>query len=159
MRGTAWQSAKDELLRSLTTLSQRQRFLIVFFSKEFAAIPEPGERTAALHGLLATPDNVDHARRWIETIQLDRGGPPNDALAWAIDREPDAIYLLTDGVTKTDVCGFLREKNRINDFLSGPRVRVPIHAIAYHSLDGQQLLRQIAEENEGQFHYVPAGKR
>jgi hypothetical protein len=36
---------------------------------------------------------------------------------------------------------------------------VPIHAIAYHSLDGQQLLRQIAEENKGQFHYVPAPRR
>jgi hypothetical protein len=155
MRGEAWQSAKEELLRSLRSLSARQRFLIVFFAKEIAAIPEPGERVPAQRGLLADPQNIDHARRWIDSIKLDRGGPPNDALAWAIDREPDAIYLLTDGVTKTDVCGFLRKKNRISDLISGEQVRVPVHTIAYHSLEGQQLLRQLAAENAGQFHYVP----
>jgi hypothetical protein len=159
MRGEAWLAAKSELLRSLSTLSERQRFLIVFFAEEIAAIPEPGERTPAQRGLTATPQNIDHARRWIETIKISRGGPPNDALGWAIEREPDAIYLLTDGVTKTDVCTFLRTRNRISDFISGDQVRVPIHAIAYHSLDGQQLLRQIAEENKGQFHYVPAPRR
>jgi hypothetical protein len=156
MRGGAWESAKQELVRSLATLSDRQRFYIVFFAKEISAIPAPGERAAAEHGLLATPANIDHARRWIETIKLDRGGPPNDALAWAIDRDPDAIYLLTDGVTKTDVCGYLRQENRLRDLVNGEQVRVPIHAIAYHSLDGQQLLRQVAQENNGQFHYVPA---
>lgn len=156
MRGGAWESAKDELLRSLSTLSEGQRFTIVFFAKEFSAIPEPGGRDAALYGLYATPQNIDHARRWIDTIKLDRGGPPSDALAWAIERQPDAIYLLTDGVTKSDVCGFLRDKNRMEDFINGQQVRVPIHAIAYHSLDGQQLLRQLAEENKGQFHHVPA---
>ena len=156
MRGGAWESAKAELVRSLTTLTERQSFYIVFFAKEFSAIPEPGQREPAAHGLLATPQNIDHARRWIETIKIDRGGPPNDALEWAIERDPDAIYLLTDGVTKTDVCGFLREKNRVHDFLNDEQVRVPIHTIAYQSLDGQQLLRQLAEENKGQFHYVPS---
>jgi hypothetical protein len=155
MRGGAWESAKEELFRSLATLSERQRFYIIFFAKEFVAIPEPEQRVPATYGLFATPRNIDHARRWIETIKLDRGGPPNDALAWAIDRDPDAIYLLTDGVTKTDVCTFLREKNRIDDFINGQQVRVPIHAIAYQSLDGQSLLRQLAQENKGQFHYVP----
>lgn len=156
MRGAAWESAKDELVRSLRTLSDRQRFTIVFFAKEMSAIPEPGMREPALYGLNATQENIEHARRWIDTIKLDRGGPPNDALAWAIERDPDAIYLLTDGVTKTDVCGFLRESNRLVDIINGEQVRVPIHAIAYHSLDGQQLLRQLAQENGGQFHYVPS---
>lgn len=156
MRGGAWESAKVELLRSLTTLSPTQRFYIIFFAREVSAIPEPGQREPAAHGLYATPDNIDHARRWIETIKLDRGGPPNEALGLAIDRQPDAIYLLTDGVTKVDVCGFLREHNRSYDIVSGQQVRVPIHPIAYYSLDGQKLLKQLALENEGQFHYVPA---
>ncbi len=159
MRGGAWESAKVELVRSLSTLTPSQRFYIVFFAQEFAAIPEPGEKEPAKFGLYATPENIDHARRWIDTVKLDRGGPPNDALQWAIEREPDAIYLLTDGVTKVDVCGFLRKKNRTEDLIGGVQVRVPIHAIAYFSLDGQQLMRQLAEENAGQFHYVPPKRK
>lgn len=158
MRGAAWESAKAELARSIGTLSEKQRFYIVFFAKEIAAIPEPGGREPAAHGLEASKENIEHARRWIETVKLDRGGPPNEALELAISREPDAIYLLTDGVTQVDVCAFLREKNRTSDIVSGEQVRVPIHTIAYRSLDGQQLLRQLAQENAGQFHYVPAPK-
>lgn len=156
MRGAAWDSAKTELMRSLLSLNEKQRFYIVFFGKDVLAIPEPGEREPAAFGLNATQANIDHARRWIETVKLDRGGPPNNALAVAIQLDPDAIYLLTDGVTKVDVCAFLREKNRIDDLISGQQIRVPIHAIAYHSLDGQVLLRQLAQENKGQFIYVPA---
>ncbi|MCC6507664.1 MAG: hypothetical protein IT423_01050 [Pirellulaceae bacterium] len=155
MRGGAWESAKLELVRSLMSLRPTQRFYIVFFAKEVVAIPEPGSRERATHGLMATAENIEHARRWIDTVKLDSGGPPNDALAWAIERQPDAIYLLTDGVTKVDVCGHLRDINRVEDFLNGTQVRVPIHAIAYFSLDGQQLMRQLAQENKGQFHYVP----
>lgn len=158
MRGGAWDSAKAELIRSLKSLKPTQKFYIVFFSDEFEALPEPGSDQPAPTGLYATPENVDHARRWIQSVELNRGGPPNQALAWAIEREPDAIYLLTDGVTKVDVCGFLRKTNRIEDIVSGPQVRVPIHAIAYFSLDGQQLMRQLAQENQGQFIYVPKPK-
>lgn len=82
------------------------------------------------------------------------------ALKLAIEREPDAIYLLTDGETKTDVAGFLRKENRTSDFVSGEQVTVPIHSIAYYSLLGETLMRQIAAENKGKFIYVPKpGKR
>jgi len=156
MRGRAWESAKLELMRSLTTLAPTQRFYIVFFAQSVSALPEPGGSQPAQSGLVASPENIDHARRWIDSVKLDRGGPPNEALQLAIEREPDAIYLLTDGVTQADVCGFLRKINRVSDVVSGEQVRVPIHTIAYHSLDGQQLLRQLARENAGEFHYVPA---
>ncbi len=159
MRGGAWESAKGELVRSLKSLKATQKFYIIFFADEFEALPEPGSDQPASTGLYATPENIEHARQWIQSVQLNRGGPPNEALAWAIDREPDAIYLLTDGVTKVDVCGYLRKANRLEDIVSGPQVRVPIHAIAYHSLEGQQLMRQLAKENQGQFIYVPKPKK
>ncbi len=159
MRGEAWDLAKAELIRSLKTLSETQKFYIIFFAKEFTAIPLPGEREPATTGLYATPENIEHAKRWIATVKLDRGGPPTEALKWAIEREPDAIYLLTDGVTSVDVCGYLAKHNRTEDFISGLQVTVPIHSIAYHSLDGQSLMRRLAQENAGQFHYVPPPKK
>ena len=76
-------------------------------------------------------------------------------------KEPDAIYLLTDGVTRVkDVAAIVRNQNRIQDLIHGEQVRVPIHTIAFYTLDGERLLRQIAAENDGQFTYVrpPPGR-
>ena len=155
MRNGPWDAAKLELLKSLATLKEKQRFYIIFFNCELSAIPLPGEQTPAPAALYATPDNLTHTRHWLDTLRIDRGAPPNDALDMAISKEPDAIYLLTDGVTSVDVPKYLRERNRLTDLIFGEQVRVPIHTIAFYSLDGQAMLKQIASENEGQFIYVP----
>jgi hypothetical protein len=155
MRGGAWEAAKLELWKSLAGLEAKQRFYIIFFNRELAAIPQLGSIEPADRALYATQENLDHARRWIDSIQLGIGGPPNDALELAIAKEPDAIYLLTDGVTTVDVAKFLRSKNRVEDIFNGSLVRSPIHCIAFYSLEGQSLLRQIADENRGQFIHVP----
>ncbi len=155
MRGHAWEAAKNELLRSLASLKPQQRFYVIFFGKEFEAIPEPGSREPSRHALYATQENLEHARRWIELIKISSGTPPNDAIEFAISKDPDAIYLLTDGVTRVDVCAFLNKVNRVDDLFDGQRVKIPIHAIAFFSLEGQDLLRRIAAENRGQFIYVP----
>ena len=133
MRGGPWEAAKSELLRSLATLKENQRFYIVFFNKELSAISMPGERAPAPRPLYATKENLNHARGWIETLRIAPGAPPNKALKLAIEREPDAIYLLTDGDTKVDVAEFLRTNNRTSDFVSGEQVTVPIHSIAFYS--------------------------
>lgn len=155
MRGGPWEAAKLELLKSLSSLEPKQRFYIIFFNRELSAVPLPGERDPAPSALYANQENLAHARRWIDTIKIGIGAPPNNALELAIRKEPDAVYLLTDGVTTVDVAKFLRERNRIRDFVNGEQILVPIHAIAFYSLKGQDLLRQIASENRGQFIYVP----
>lgn len=159
MRGGPWEAAKAELLRSLSSLSEKQRFYIIFYNREIFGVPEPGQREPADYPLYATSANLEHARRWIETLKVHQGGPPNEALQMAIDREPDAIYLLTDGVTKVDVAGYLRTNNRSRDFISGEQVLTTIHTIAFYSLEGQDLLKRIAMENNGQFIYVPKPKK
>jgi hypothetical protein len=155
MRGGPWEAAKLELLKSLASLKSNQRFYIIFFNRELQAITLPGEREAAARALYATAENLQHARRWVETLTIGIGAPPNKALEMAISKEPDAIYLLTDGVTKVDVAAFLREANRVSDLINGEQILVPIHTIAFYSQEGQALLRRIAQENRGQFVYVP----
>ncbi len=155
MRGGPWDAAKIELWKSLLSLKPKQRFYIIFFNRELSAIPMPGEREPAPRALYATRENLEHARRWMDTLRIGPGAPPIDALEMAIDKEPDAIYLLSDGVTKVDVPKFLRDENRISDLINGEQVRVPIHTIAFYSLDGEALMRKVAAENRGQFIYVP----
>ncbi|MFN3191586.1 MAG: VWA domain-containing protein [Aureliella sp.] len=157
MRGGPWEAARRELLKSLASLKPTQRFYIVMFTRSIEAIPQPGEREPAEHALYATPENLEHARRWLQGVQIGgSGAAPKACIEFAIGKEPDAIYLLTDGVTKVkDVASFIRQKNRISDLILGEQVRVPIHTIAFYSDRGQQLLRRIAAENKGQFIYVP----
>ncbi len=155
MRGGPWQAAKLELLKSLASLKPTQRFYIIFFNRNLEAITLPGESDPASYPLYATPDNLQHAQRWVDSLTIGVGAPPNKALVLAISKEPDAIYLLTDGVTTVDVAAFLRTENRVTDLIHGEQVLVPIHAIAFYSLEGQELLRNIARENQGQFVYVP----
>lgn len=159
MRNGPWDAAKLELWKSLASLKPNQRFYIIFFNRELSAITVPGEREPAERPLYATKENLEHARRWMDTLRIDIGAPPTKALSLAIEKEPDAVYLLTDGVTKVDVAEFLERENRISDLINGQQVRVPIHTIAFYSLEGQQLLKQIAAENKGQFIYVPDPRR
>ncbi len=152
--GRALQAAKFELLKSLASLKANQRYYIVCFNRDLSPMvldgPEPEPSS-----VYATPENLQKTRRWIETIEIGIGAPPNKALEYAIELEPDAIYFLSDGVTKVDVAAFLREINQVESLFGDSQVRVPIHPIAYYSLEGQALLRQIAAENRGQFIYVP----
>ena len=156
MRGGAWEAARFELFKSLNSLKPKQRFYIIFFGRDFNAISMPGERDPAPRALYATPENVAHAQKWVNGLDFVDGGPPIDAIKFAIEKEPDAIYLLTDGITgvKT-VAKQIRDANLIDDLINGEQVRSPIHAIAFYSLKGEQLMRQIAQENKGQFIYVP----
>lgn len=157
MRGGPWEAARSELLKSLASLKPNQRFYIVMFTRKIEAIPMPGEREPAERALYATRENLEHARRWLLGVTIGgSGAAPKESVKFAIEKEPDAIYLLTDGVTKVkDVADFIREQNRVSDLINGEQVRVPIHAIAFYSDEGQQLLRRIAAENAGQFIYVP----
>lgn len=155
MRGGPWEAAKGELLRSLASFSAQQRFHIIFFNRELHILPRPGEREPATAALYATPENLEHARSWLNTLRIDIGAPPVEALDFAIELEPDAIYLLTDGDTKVDVVKHLKKANRVEDFVFGEQVKVPIHTIAFYSLKGRELLTQVAAENKGQFIYVP----
>ncbi len=154
MRGGPWQAAKFELLKSLASLKANQRYYIVCFNRDLSpmVLDGPGPEPSSVY---ATPENLQKTRRWIETIAIGIGAPPNKALEYAIELEPDAIYFLSDGVTKVDVAAFLREINQVESLFGDSQVRVPIHPIAYYSLEGQALLRQIAAENRGQFIYVP----
>ncbi|MCA9190956.1 MAG: hypothetical protein KDB03_04325 [Planctomycetales bacterium] len=155
MRDGPWEAATSELLRSLATLGTDQRFHIIFFNRELDILPAPESGLPASSAQYATADNLEHARRWMATVRLNVGAPPNDALSEALRIEPDAIYLLTDGVTKVDVAAHLRKENRLQDLILGEVVHVPIHTIAFYSLEGQALLQRIAAENNGNFIYVP----
>lgn len=167
MRGDPFVATKQELLKTISQLKPNQRFSVFFFNQKVfpmsmedqpppTAVPATEDfRPEAVH---ATPENLMRLQRWMETVQIGSGGPPNQALKIAIKLEPDSIYLLTDGVTRSDVAGNLLKTNRQEDELDGPQIRCPIHTIGFYSTEGEALLQRIATENGGQYRYVPNPK-
>lgn len=120
------------------------------------SVAEPNEATTPVPAAAyANPDNFLRLQRWIETVSIGNGGPPNQALKMAIELQPDCIFLLTDGVTRSDVTGFLRKNNRREDLLDGTQIRCQINTIGFYSREGEALLQRIASENGGQYLYVP----
>ena len=155
-RDGAFDRARGELMRSITSLKPTQRFFVSFFGKEIEAmeLDEAGEPNR--YPVYATPENLEKLFKWVQSVDIQNDGwPPNNALEQAIEMEPDAIFLLFDGDTRVDVAEFLREANRVEDLIGGERVRVPIHTIGFYTQEFEKLMRQIAEENEGNYRFVP----
>lgn len=164
MRGDPFVATKLELLKTISQLKPTQRFCVFFFNQKLFPMPLEGDlpalassATEDFHPVAAyaTPENIGRLQNWMETIPIGTGGPPNQALKMAIELNPDSIFLLTDGVTRSDVAGGLLKTNRQEDELDGPQIRCPIHTIGFYSREGEALLQRIATENGGQYRYVP----
>lgn len=164
MRGEPFAATKQELLKTISQLKPNQRFCVFFFSQKLfpmmledplASVATPVEEEFRPAAVYATPENLIRLQRWMDTVPIGTGGPPNQALKMAIQLEPDSIFLLTDGVTRSDVAGNLSKTNRQEDELDGPQIRCPIHTIGFYSREGEALLQRIATENGGQYRHVP----
>lgn len=160
MKGGAWDAAHAELIRSLSSLSEKQRFYIMFYNKdELNRVLDPETGKPARTGLYATKANLQAAANWLNTLEIGPGGGQSKVLEAALELEPDAIFYLTDGEMTSGVEDYifkmLRTNNRVSDIVEGELVRIPINAIAYYSEKGMSFMQQIAAENRGQFKYVP----
>jgi hypothetical protein len=145
MWGHRWNAAREELIRSIRALDEDITFLVIFFSDR--SFPMPGGAM-----VLATPENVDLVAQWIESKPIGGGTKPLEAVVAAHSQEPDVVFLLTDGEFSDGTARFLRDNNSVlRDEMAS------VHTIAFHSRAGLRLLKRIANENSGQFRFVPFG--
>jgi len=140
MTGLKLQAAKNELIRSVQSLTANMEFFIIFYDNQFRRMPG-GEMVRA------TAQNKRRFLYWAKHIQGGGGTIPGPAMAYALSLKPDAVWLLSDGLFKgQDVPGQIRQMN--------PGGRVQIHTIAFYDNSGEAQLRQIAAENRGRFRFV-----
>jgi hypothetical protein len=158
-RDGAFEAARQEIIRSLSSMKPKQRYLISFFGKEIdPMVFKSGNEEK--YPINATPENLQLTLDWLSRVQIQKEGlPPNDALAKAIALQPDGIFLLFDGDTKVDVAKFLRRANRSDDFLSAGNPKVPIHVVHFFQDEFQKQMKQVAEENGGTYRFVPRPER
>ncbi|MEM9644297.1 MAG: hypothetical protein AAF989_04825 [Planctomycetota bacterium] len=153
--GDAFIAARLELLRSIESLRQDQRFYIIFFDAEpdFMRLASPNLNEPA--SVLATPKNKQLARQWAMRVAPNRGKAPYDPLAFALKLKPDAIFLLSDGEFPERIVDLLTEQNRVENLFGDVKHVSMIHTIGYHSRVGEDRMSQIARENGGQYRHVP----
>lgn len=158
-RDGAFDAAKAEIMRSLQSMKPKQRYFISFFGKEIdPMVFKTGE--VEKYPVYAKPENLTKTIEWLNRIQIQKEGlPPNNALSEAIAMQPDGIFLLFDGDTRSDVAKYLSKANRTDDILSAGKPKVPIHVVHFFQEEFQKQMRQVAEENGGTYRFVPRPQR
>lgn len=163
MKGGKFEAALEELSYAVRKLSREQFFYVIFFdwNAERMLFPVDPRRPAVLkqepepRAVRATPENIRHLEAWMGTIELELKTDPYEAMKFAVEMLPDAIYLLTDGVFRGRTEAYLAEHNRIESEIDGPKPKVVIHTIGFWSEEGQDLLKRIAEKYGGSYRFVP----
>ena len=72
---------------------------------------------------------------------------PAQAMQYALELNPDAIFLLSDGELQDNTVAVLRLLNPPGS----ERRQIPVHTVHLFSFQGRLTLQQIALENSGTF--------
>ena len=139
MSGSRFRRAQNELRRSIESLSPTQRYFVIFFSDN--AWPMPGREM-----IEATPENLKDTRSWLKQAACQGGTNPLPALLAAINLDPDAVFLLSDG--KFDPQTVMQVKT------AETYPAIPIHTIGFASRAGEPMLKAISEITGGAYRFV-----
>ena len=147
MAGRKLTAAKAELIRSISALRATTKFNVVFYNQNYF-LP-PGIPSGHLTTFPATVANKARIIAWVQSIGPSGGTDPTQAMAYALNLKPDAVWLLSDGIFSPKVADFIQRVN------AGRRTQV--HTIAFGSKVGEPVLTRIARENRGRYRHVPVG--
>ncbi len=133
---------KHELKRSIRSLRPSDSFWVTFFSSG----PTLDLPTGKHKMLPATVPNKEKAYDFIDSIVASGQADPAEAIKKAFDCQPDRIYIVTDGDFEPGIADLIVKLN--------PKKEVMVNTISFIHSKGEPLLRKIAEENEGTYHFV-----
>lgn len=140
----------QELTRSIDALSEQQSFAIVFFQRNEAVVVPPRNRLSP-----ATRENKVRALEWIDENVVPSGrSNPIEALTYALDLNPDVIFLLSENITgsgqfEVDQRDLLALLDQLNPADASGRRGTLINTIQFLDPDPLDTLRMIAEQHGG----------
>lgn len=141
MNGPPLQKLKEQLRETISSLPPQAEFHIVFFNS--GAIPMPSSGLAK-----ATPAYKRRYLNWADQVPSKGGTDPSQALEIALRLRPSVVFLLTDGVFRSEPT--FNVINRLNKAR-----KTQINTIAIGERGAESVLQQIAEENKGVYTFVP----
>jgi hypothetical protein len=131
---------KYELKRSIGGLSEIQEFHVIFYSTG-PPLEMPTRRLVN-----ATERNKQLAFEFIDGVIAQGETDPSKALERAFECRPELIYLLTDGEFDRAI---IDQVKRLN--VGG---KVTVHTIGFLYKTGETVLKQIADDNHGNYKFV-----
>ncbi|HSI35250.1 MAG: VWA domain-containing protein [Phycisphaerae bacterium] len=136
---------RDGLWAALGQLAPKHSFNVVCFSSDtyFAVAPKP---------IPATAENLRKARDFLTEYNAHGSSDPIPALRAAFAGDPQLVVFLTDGDFANNRAVF-EEIRRLN---ARRAVKARVSTVAYQGSGDtyQELLRQIATDNGGQYRFV-----
>lgn len=145
MEGDRWVYACNQLIDSIRGLKPGQEFYVICFDlgPSFLFGDMPGRsRFYESNG-----QTVSKVRRWLRSRQLGPATMPAAALGYALDLNPDAIFMLSDGELQDNSIQLLRKANGFSSL----KRQIPIHTVHLFSSQGRLTLQRLAKENGGTF--------
>ena len=131
---------KYELKRSIGELGESKEFHVIFYSSG-PPVEMPTRRLVN-----GTERNKQLAFEFIDGVIAQGETDPSKALERAFDCKPDLVYLLTDGEFDRAIIDLAKRLN-----VGG---KVTVHTIGFLYKTGETVLKQIAEENHGNYKFV-----
>ena len=144
MKNGKFERACAELAASISKLTARQSYYVLFFSDHEYPLHYPDDVPVMLPAITM---NTTLTQKWIKQQTLHRGTRAHRAFEKALSLKPDAIYVLTDGRFTDDTDRFLASlKNNV----------IPIHAIGFGrgEATGGEGLKTIASMHGGTYTFV-----
>lgn len=151
MEGTKWEAAREELLASLRRLGGHRSFFVILFDGSAHAMYGLADLQRGL--VPATEENILKCQVWMDAHSLGNATSPYAAVRQALEFQPSALFLLTDGDFNDPTAHFL-SKNNVRRDKGKRRPEVAVHTIGFHTRKGQGQLRRIAKENGGEYQFV-----
>ena len=141
---------RQTLLQSIKSLSPKQRFHVIFYSKGKPKENPPRRLT------FATAESKKEFEKFLRTVIPEGQTDPIPAIrrAFAVMRSgrrgKSVIYLLTDGEFPDNQ----KVINTIKQLNKSRRISINTILHHHHSPDVIRVLKKIAEENDGVFQFV-----
>ncbi len=151
MTGPRWSAACTQLLKSIEQLEPNQEFFVICFDYQTTFLFNlPPHR---IKYVVKTDKSSRAVRNWLASRTLGKATMPGEALQVALQLNPDAIFLLSDGEIQDQSVLMLQMLNAAD---STSR-QIPIHTISLFSREGWWALQKIAADNGGTFTPVQGG--
>ncbi len=147
--GLPLRSAKRELIKSLRTLTEKQRFQIIFYNDQPQPFQTTGMPTQLMQGEKAI---LTRAERYVDSVTAFGGTEHDSALKMALRMGPDVIFFLTDARIPRLSSSQLAEIRR-----RAENSGTTIHAIEFGAEPlppAESFLKDLAAQNLGQYQYV-----
>ncbi|MDB4331601.1 hypothetical protein OAA27_00880 [bacterium] len=147
--GRPLRAAKSELLKSLSSLTERQQFQIIFYNDQPKPFALPGMPLAMVR---AEKSNLSLANNYVRSIAAYGGTEHESALKLALRMGPDVIFFLTDARIPR------LSNNELNELqIRASTTGTTIHCIEFGADASPPLdsfLTQLAAMNSGQYRYI-----